>query len=55
MANIGQPYSSGDWIVKLGNEEALIAQWTAFINWSLSVAPDSGPFYLIQDGNNRRQ
>lgn len=52
MTKIGQPYTSGDWMVKPGNEEAFIAQWEAFIDWSLKTAPGSGPFFLIRDTTN---
>jgi|SRR5436190_8533366 len=54
MAKIGQPYTAGNWTVKPGNEDAFVAAWTEFIEWSLKVAPDSGPFYLMQDTTNPR-
>ena len=55
MAKIGQPYTSGRWLVKAGNEEAFIERWTAFTQWSLNNAPGAESFVLIQDTSDPRR
>ena len=46
---IGQPYTSGTWMVKEGNEEEFIARWTQFTEWSLASAAGAEHFVLIRD------
>lgn len=55
MAKIGQPYTSGRWLVKVGNEEDFIERWTAFTEWSLKNAPGAESFVLIQDSGDPRR
>jgi heme-degrading monooxygenase HmoA len=52
MANIGQPYTSGNWVVKAGEEDAFVAAWTEFTEWSLANARGPKAFYLIQDAGD---
>jgi heme-degrading monooxygenase HmoA len=51
MANVGEPYTSGRWAVKPGQERAFIDRWTEFTQWSLESAPGAKHFALIQDAN----
>jgi heme-degrading monooxygenase HmoA len=55
MAKIGQPYSSGYWLVKEGSEEDFVSRWTAFVEWSLKNAPGLESGILIQDSDNPRR
>ena len=55
MAQIGQPYSSGNWLVKEGSEEDFVSRWTAFVEWSLENAPGFVTGLLIQDSDNPRR
>ena len=41
-------YSSGSWIVKPGEEDAFVQEWTAFVTWASSM-PGSGTFRLVRD------
>jgi heme-degrading monooxygenase HmoA len=54
MAKIGQPYTSGNWLVKEGNEEEFIRRWTEFTEWSLANAPGADSFLLIRDSTDPR-
>jgi quinol monooxygenase YgiN len=54
MAKVGQPYTSGDWLVREGNEQAFIDQWTAVAEWCLQHAPGARSFRLIRDRANPR-
>ena len=55
MAKIGQPYSSGSWLVKEGSEEDFVSRWTIFVEWSLKNAPGLESGLLIQDSDNSRR
>ncbi len=55
MAKIGQPYTSGNWLVKEGKEEAFIARWTEFTEWSLANAPGAETFVLIGAASDPRR
>lgn len=46
------PYTSGDWLVKAGNEEEFVQKWTTFAEWSKANAQGSRSFCLIQDRKN---
>lgn len=52
MAKVGQPYTSGRWEVKAGEEQAFIERWTEFTQWSLENAAGARDFALIQDAND---
>jgi heme-degrading monooxygenase HmoA len=54
MAKVGQPYTSGNWIVKVGNEEEFVTRWTEFTEWSLANASGAESFYLIRDAAEPR-
>jgi heme-degrading monooxygenase HmoA len=49
VAQIGQPYASGRWLVKAGSEDDFIERWTTFTQWSLDNAPGAESFVLIRD------
>ena len=55
MASVGQPYSSGSWVVKEGSETEFVARWTRFITWSKENAPGAESFHLIQDAQDPRR
>jgi heme-degrading monooxygenase HmoA len=50
-----QPYTLGNWSVKPGNEEAFIAEWTAFASWTSQNFPGAGIGYLLQDAEHPQQ
>ena len=52
MANVGQPYTSGRWKVKPGQEQAFVERWTEFTQWSLENSDGAEHFALIQDSND---
>jgi quinol monooxygenase YgiN len=54
MTRIGQPFTSGDWLVKAGNERAFIDVWTEVADWCLEHAPGARSFRLIRDEKNPR-
>jgi heme-degrading monooxygenase HmoA len=43
-----ETYTSGNWIVKPGEEDAFVQEWTAFVTWA-SGMPGSGTFRLVRD------
>jgi heme-degrading monooxygenase HmoA len=51
----GQPYTSGNWLVKEGEVDAFIAEWSAFTEWSLEDASGAESFVLIQDSGDPRR
>src|SRR3712207_5162062 len=55
MAKIGQPYTSGAWLVRAGSEEDFIERWTNFTQWSLKNAPGAESFVLLRDITERRR
>ncbi len=55
MVKKGQPYTSGNWLVKAGSEESFIDRWTAFTECSLKNGPGAETFILIQDSGDPRR
>jgi hypothetical protein len=55
MAKLGQPYTSGNWLVRAGSEDAFIERWTAFTEWSLKNAAGAELFVLIRDTGDPRR
>ena len=47
-----QPFTSGDWVVKEGNEQEFIDRWTAFAKWTRDNADGADSFWLIQERTN---
>jgi heme-degrading monooxygenase HmoA len=45
---VAETYTSGVWLVKPGEEDAFVAEWTAFVTWA-SEMPGSGTFRLVRD------
>jgi heme-degrading monooxygenase HmoA len=43
-----ETYTSGTWIVKPGEEDSFVEEWTQFVNWASSF-PGSGTFRLVRD------
>jgi heme-degrading monooxygenase HmoA len=52
MTKMGQPYTSGTWLVRAGSEEDFIERWTAFTQWSLENAPGAESFALVRDSGD---
>jgi len=46
---VGQLYSSGVWIAKLGHEAEFAAAWQEFASWSLSAIEGASWAVLLQD------
>jgi len=40
--------TSGTWIVKPGEENAFVEEWTSFVTWA-GTMPGSGTFRLVRD------
>jgi heme-degrading monooxygenase HmoA len=55
MAEIGQPYASGRWLVNSGSEDEFIERWTTFTKWSLDNAPRTESFVLLRDTADPRR
>ena len=49
MVKIGQPFTSGSWIVATGKEDAFVTRWTEFVEWSHVNARGAGSFLLLRD------
>jgi heme-degrading monooxygenase HmoA len=45
---MAETYTSGAWIVKSGEDDAFVQDWTAFVEWASSM-PGSGTFRLVRD------
>ena len=54
MPRVGQPYTSGDWLVQAGQEDAFVEEWTAFTEWSLQNAKGAEGVTLIRDSGDSR-
>jgi hypothetical protein len=57
MAEVGQPFTSGNWTAKEGKQQEFVACWTEFAHWALdAMGRDavSSPPLLIQDRSNPR-
>src|SRR5438445_6550951 len=54
MARIGQPYTSGNWVVKEGQQDEFVERWTAFVRWAAENEQGAESFVLIQDGRDPR-
>jgi len=51
----GQPYTSGRWLVKAGEEEEFTKRWTDFTRWSLESVDGAEWFELVRDSNDPRR
>ncbi|MGH2731038.1 MAG: putative quinol monooxygenase [Actinomycetota bacterium] len=54
MDRVGQPFSSGNWVVKEGSERDFIAAWTEFAQWTIENFTGVERAFLIQDTGNPR-
>ncbi|HEY1512998.1 MAG TPA: antibiotic biosynthesis monooxygenase [Gaiellaceae bacterium] len=43
-----ETYTNGTWLVKDGEEDAFVEEWTHFVNWGRTHA-GSGTFRLVRD------
>ena len=50
----GDQYASGNWHVRTGSEDEVIARWQAFITESAKTAPGFGSARLLRDGDDPR-
>jgi heme-degrading monooxygenase HmoA len=46
---IGQPFTSGTWVVMKGKEDEFIARWTEFVGWTHENAAGAEAFLLIRN------
>src|SRR5205809_1059 len=49
-----ETYTSGLWLVKTGEENAFVAEWTSFVTWASNM-PGSGTFRLVRDLDDPRR
>jgi heme-degrading monooxygenase HmoA len=54
MAKLGQPFTSGNWLVRAGSEQEFVNRWSALTLWSRTEAQGAQFFYLIQDSRDPR-
>jgi len=45
---MAETYTSGQWTVKPGEEDAFVDAWTSFVQWAATM-PGSGTFRLVRD------
>ncbi len=45
---MSETYTSGNWSVRAGEEDAFVQAWTEFVTWA-SEMPGSGTFRLVRD------
>ena len=55
MEKTGQPYSSGEWLVRTGSEEEFIEGWTTFAESTLNNAPGAVSFVLVRCNEDPRR
>jgi quinol monooxygenase YgiN len=55
MEMTGRSYSSGEWLVREGSEEAFIERWTTFIESSLNEAEGAVSFVLVRSTQEPRK
>ena len=46
-----ETYTSGEWLVKPGEQDAFVEEWRSFVTWA-SGMPGSGTFRLVRDLEN---
>jgi heme-degrading monooxygenase HmoA len=54
VPTVGQPFTSGNWLVRPGSEDEFVKRWSALTEWSLAEAEEAQFFYLIQDARDPR-
>jgi heme-degrading monooxygenase HmoA len=45
---VTETYTSGTWVVKPGEEDAFVQEWTGFVTWACGM-PGSSSFRLVRD------
>ncbi len=55
MAQVGEPYQSGRWLVNMGSEDEFIERWTTFTQWSLDNIPGARSYVLLRDDAEARR
>jgi quinol monooxygenase YgiN len=55
MQETAQSFSSGEWLVRAGNEEEFVSRWTTFTEWSLNNAPRAEAFVLARSTEEPRK
>jgi heme-degrading monooxygenase HmoA len=55
MAQVGEPYASGRWLVNEGSEDEFVEQWTTFTQWSLDNVPGARSYVLLRDKTEARR
>src|SRR3990170_6304947 len=54
MPEVGQLFTSGQWLVKPGKEGQFISAWDTFAHWTGQNQPGVGSRHLLQDTANSR-
>jgi heme-degrading monooxygenase HmoA len=54
MTTEGQPYVSGNWVVREGHEDEFVARWSEFTGWSLANMLGAERFVLIREREDPR-
>ena len=54
MPEVGQLFTSGQWLVKPGKEGQFISAWDTFAHWTGQNQPGVGSGHLLQDTANSR-
>jgi heme-degrading monooxygenase HmoA len=54
MPTSGQPYVSGNWMVKEGSEDEFILRWTEFTGWSQANMAGAQGFTLLRQVDDPR-
>jgi heme-degrading monooxygenase HmoA len=52
VGTTGQPYVSGNWVVKEGSEAEFVERWRAFTEWSLANGAGAERFVLLRDAQD---
>jgi heme-degrading monooxygenase HmoA len=55
MAQVGEPYASGRWLVNEGSEDEFVERWTTFTQWSLDNVPGARSYVLLRDKAEARR
>jgi len=54
MTKVGQPFTSGAWQVKTGQEDEFVRRWTEFTQWAQREASGAQGFVLIRQMDDPR-
>ena len=55
MAQVGEPYQSGRWLVNPGSEDEFVERRATFTQWSLDNIPKARSYVLLRDDAEARR